>query len=108
SGSRAGIERVRRAVDRVLFAGGEHLLSRDLLVRRQRRWEVLTGVPSVVPANGGGPPVPSSPAPAPSPRQTSPAPAAPPERHSAGPLSAPPERYSAHPLSAPPARSRPP
>src|SRR5690606_4918023 len=64
SGSRAGIEKVRRAVDRVLFAGGEHLLSRDLLVRRQRRWEVLTGVPSAVPVHASAPPAPSSPPPA--------------------------------------------
>jgi hypothetical protein len=34
SGSSPGVERIRRAVDRVFFAGGEHLLSRDLL-----RWE---------------------------------------------------------------------
>jgi hypothetical protein len=39
--SGSGLRRVRRAVDRVFFAGGEHLLSRDLLVRRQRRWEVF-------------------------------------------------------------------
>lgn len=39
--SHSGMQRVRRAVDRMFFAGGAHLLSRDLLVRRQRRWEVL-------------------------------------------------------------------
>jgi uncharacterized protein YtpQ (UPF0354 family) len=39
--SRQGMEKVRRAVDRVFFAGGEHLLSRDLLVWRRRAWEVL-------------------------------------------------------------------
>lgn len=39
--SRPGMERVRRAVDRVFFAGGPHLLSRDLLVWRMGAWEVL-------------------------------------------------------------------
>lgn len=41
SESAAGMRRVRRAVDRMFLAGGSHLLSRDLFVRRQRRWEVL-------------------------------------------------------------------
>ena len=40
SESRAGLARVRGAVDRVLFAGDEHLLCPDLLVRRNDgRWE---------------------------------------------------------------------
>jgi uncharacterized protein YtpQ (UPF0354 family) len=39
SRSRAGIEKARRAVDRVFFAGGPHLLMRDLLVRRGGDWE---------------------------------------------------------------------
>jgi uncharacterized protein YtpQ (UPF0354 family) len=39
--SRSGLQKVRRAVDRVFFAGGPHLISQDLLVRRQRRWEVF-------------------------------------------------------------------
>jgi hypothetical protein len=39
--SRSGLQKVQRAVDRVFFAGGPHPLSRDLLVRRRRRWEVL-------------------------------------------------------------------
>lgn len=34
SESRPGLERARRAVDRVFFAGDQHLLSRDLLVWR--------------------------------------------------------------------------
>jgi len=34
SSSRSGIEKARRAVDRVFYAGGPHLLIRDLLVRR--------------------------------------------------------------------------
>jgi hypothetical protein len=42
SESRPGLERARRAVERVFFAGGRHLLGRDLLVRRQQGWEVLT------------------------------------------------------------------
>jgi uncharacterized protein YtpQ (UPF0354 family) len=41
SRSRAGIEKARRAVDRVFFAGGPHLLVRDLLVRRGGDWEPL-------------------------------------------------------------------
>jgi uncharacterized protein YtpQ (UPF0354 family) len=39
SRSRAGLEKARRAVDRVFFAGGPHLLARDLLVRRSNDWE---------------------------------------------------------------------
>lgn len=39
--SRSGLQKVQRAVDRVFFAGGAHLLTRDLLVRRRQRWEVL-------------------------------------------------------------------
>jgi len=42
SGSRPGMERVRRAVDRLFYAGGRGLLSRDLLVWR-RGWEVWRG-----------------------------------------------------------------
>lgn len=41
SQSRSGLQKLHRAVDRVLFAGGPRLLSRDLLVRRQRRWEIF-------------------------------------------------------------------
>lgn len=41
SASRQGLERVRRAVDRIFFAGGRTLLLRDLLVRRRGQWEVL-------------------------------------------------------------------
>jgi uncharacterized protein YtpQ (UPF0354 family) len=41
SGSRQGMEKARRAVDRVFFAGGNHLLSQDLLVWRRRAWEIL-------------------------------------------------------------------
>lgn len=39
SRSRTGLEKARRAVDRVFFAGGKHLLTRDLLARRDGRWE---------------------------------------------------------------------
>ncbi len=39
AGSRPGLEKARRAVDRVFFAGDEHLLTRHLLVRRRRAWE---------------------------------------------------------------------
>jgi uncharacterized protein YtpQ (UPF0354 family) len=38
SGSPSGLAQARRAVDRVFFAGGPHLLTRDLLVRRGGRW----------------------------------------------------------------------
>jgi uncharacterized protein YtpQ (UPF0354 family) len=41
SASRQGVERIRRAVDRLFFAGGGGLLMRDLLVRRDGQWEVL-------------------------------------------------------------------
>lgn len=41
SGSPPGLERVRRAVERVFFAGDQHLLTRHLLVRRQGMWEVF-------------------------------------------------------------------
>jgi uncharacterized protein YtpQ (UPF0354 family) len=40
SRSRTGIEKARRAVDRVFFAGGPHLLMQDLLVRRDDDWEL--------------------------------------------------------------------
>jgi hypothetical protein len=39
SQSGAGMEKVRRCVERVFFAGGEHPLSRSLLVRRGGAWE---------------------------------------------------------------------
>lgn len=39
SRSRTGVEKAKRAVDRVFFAGGRHLLTRDLLTRRRGRWE---------------------------------------------------------------------
>jgi uncharacterized protein YtpQ (UPF0354 family) len=41
SQSRSGLAKVERAVDRIFFAGGEHLLLRDLLVRRDGEWEVF-------------------------------------------------------------------
>jgi uncharacterized protein YtpQ (UPF0354 family) len=41
--SPAGLAKARRAVDRVFFAGGPHLLTRDLLVRRDRAWHVYSG-----------------------------------------------------------------
>jgi uncharacterized protein YtpQ (UPF0354 family) len=40
SESGPGLEKVRRAVNRVFFAGDRHLLSRDLLVRRRGVWEL--------------------------------------------------------------------
>jgi len=39
SQSGAGMEKVRRCVERVFFAGGDHPLSRSLLVRRGGAWE---------------------------------------------------------------------
>jgi uncharacterized protein YtpQ (UPF0354 family) len=39
--SRPGLEKARRAVDRVFFAGDQHLLSRELLVRRRGMWDVF-------------------------------------------------------------------
>ena len=38
SRSPAGLAKVRRAVDRTFFAGGTHLLTRNLLVRRGGGW----------------------------------------------------------------------
>jgi uncharacterized protein YtpQ (UPF0354 family) len=38
SGSPAGLAKARRAVDRVFFAGGPHLLLPDLLIRHHRTW----------------------------------------------------------------------
>ncbi len=43
SRSPAGLAKARRAVDRVFFAGGPHMLMRDLLVRRDGRWAVYSG-----------------------------------------------------------------
>ena len=40
SSSKAGIAKARRAVDRVFFAGGPHLLTQELLVRRRGDWEI--------------------------------------------------------------------
>jgi hypothetical protein len=40
SRSPAGLAKARRAVDRVFFAGGPHLLTPHLLVRRDRSWHV--------------------------------------------------------------------
>lgn len=42
SESKPGLEKAKRAVDRVFFAGDEHLLTRELLVRRNGGWEPLT------------------------------------------------------------------
>jgi uncharacterized protein YtpQ (UPF0354 family) len=68
--SGSGLQKVRRAVDRVVYAGGPHLLSRDLLVRRQRRWEVFdprSYEPSPIPAPTS-PPVSGAPRMVPRPR----------------------------------------
>jgi uncharacterized protein YtpQ (UPF0354 family) len=43
SQSPSGLAKARRAVDRVFFAGGSHLLLRDLLVRRAGRWAPYSG-----------------------------------------------------------------
>lgn len=60
SESRPGLEKARRAIDRVFFAGDQHLLSGDLLVWRQGTWEPLEPIvprPGPVP---GADQVPSS------------------------------------------------
>jgi uncharacterized protein YtpQ (UPF0354 family) len=41
SESQPGLEKARRAVDRVFFAGDRHLLTRHLMVRRRGRWDVF-------------------------------------------------------------------
>jgi uncharacterized protein YtpQ (UPF0354 family) len=41
SRSRTGLEKASRAVDRVFYASGPHLLMRDLLVWREGQWEVF-------------------------------------------------------------------
>lgn len=71
SESRSGLEKVRRAVDRVLFAGGPHLLSRDLLVRRDRCWQIWQAGPVAAPRD---PAQPTPPVPRPrTPRSSAPA-----------------------------------
>ena len=45
SQSPSGLEKARRAVERVFFAGDQHLLSRELLVRRHGIWQVFDGGP---------------------------------------------------------------
>lgn len=47
SNSPPGLAKVRRAVDRVFFAGDRYLLSRKMLVRRRGIWEPY--VPSQAP-----------------------------------------------------------
>jgi uncharacterized protein YtpQ (UPF0354 family) len=51
SQSQSGLQKLRRAVDRVFFAGGPNLLSQDLLVRRQRRWEIFDPAMAVEPVS---------------------------------------------------------
>jgi uncharacterized protein YtpQ (UPF0354 family) len=41
SQSRQGLDKAKRAVDRVFFAGDQHLLTRQLLVRRDGGWETF-------------------------------------------------------------------
>jgi hypothetical protein len=36
-----GLDKIRGAVDRLFYAGGDDLLLHDLLVRREGRWEVM-------------------------------------------------------------------
>jgi hypothetical protein len=56
--SRSGVQKLRRAVDRVFFAGGPHLLSQDLLVRRQRHWEIVDpAMPVEPPVSPVAPPI---------------------------------------------------
>ncbi len=43
SHSQSGLAKARRAVDRVFFAGGPHLLMQDLLIRRRGEWDVYSG-----------------------------------------------------------------
>jgi hypothetical protein len=57
--SEPGMEKAQRAVDRVFFAGDQHLLSRDLLVWRQGTW-VAHG--PAAPVAGPQPPQPRYPA----------------------------------------------
>jgi uncharacterized protein YtpQ (UPF0354 family) len=45
SQSMPGLEKARRAVDRVFFAGDQHLITRHLLVRRRGAWEPFRPVP---------------------------------------------------------------
>jgi hypothetical protein len=54
SESKPGLEKAKRAVDRVFFAGDEHLITRDLLVRRNGGWEPLSSRPAVA-RNGAVP-----------------------------------------------------
>jgi hypothetical protein len=42
SQSRPGLERVRRAVNRMFFAGDRHLLTRHVLIRRGGVWEIMS------------------------------------------------------------------
>jgi uncharacterized protein YtpQ (UPF0354 family) len=51
SQSQTGLQKLRRAVDRVFFAGGQHLLSQDLLVRRRRHWEIFDPAMAVEPVS---------------------------------------------------------
>lgn len=49
SQSQPGLKKVRRAVERIFFAGATHLLSRDLLVRRGQRWELFRPASPAIP-----------------------------------------------------------
>jgi hypothetical protein len=49
SDSGAGLEKARRAVDRVLFAGDEHPLTQHLLVRRGGAWVPFETAPAAAP-----------------------------------------------------------
>jgi uncharacterized protein YtpQ (UPF0354 family) len=55
--SRVGLEKARRAVDRVFFAGDQHLLTRHLLVRRRGQWDVFRpSAPRQRTSGSSGPP----------------------------------------------------
>ncbi|GAA1768974.1 hypothetical protein GCM10009681_45380 [Luedemannella helvata] len=47
SESAPGLEKARRAVDRVLFAGDEHPLTQHLLVRRNGAWQPFEAAPTM-------------------------------------------------------------
>lgn len=52
TGSPPGMAKVRRAVDRIFFAGDQHLLSRNLLVWRHGAWSTLPPEPELELAAG--------------------------------------------------------
>lgn len=55
SQSQAGLEKARRCVERIFFAGDENLLTRSLLVRRGNTWEPFDRAPRPAGRPGFGP-----------------------------------------------------